>query len=156
MNPEPQPNPSAGFPLIPGLKPHVYRMGTQPVSPFVPAPAGNGRGDSPSARPEFAIRWENTPLRLTAQVRERENGCLFAEVFCANPALLNRAAALVGLGGKTENLPRCKAIPLTVSEQGGCSGVADLGPLEDVVKELGPELALIVFLLLEPGAENSL
>jgi hypothetical protein len=88
-------------------------------------------------------------------VREREDGRLFAEVFCTNPDLLNRAAVCVGLGGKTEAMPRCKAVPLSVPEPGGgCSGSAVLGPLADYVKELGPEIALFVTLLLEPGLET--
>lgn len=141
---------SQANPPPPHTRVRLPRFGSDPVSPFVPVAAGNGRGDPPGPGPRFAIRWENRQVGLTAEVREREDGRLLAEVFSADAGLLNRGWVSVGLGGKTEKLPLGKAIPLTVPEAGGCSGSADLGLLPEVVKELGPELALVVFLLVEP------
>ena len=41
-----------------------------------------------------------------------------------------------------------KLIPLQIAERNGCSGATDFGSLTNAVKELGPQLGLIVFLLM--------
>jgi len=48
-----------------------------------------------------------------------------------------------------------KTIPFTVAEANGCRGSADLGLLADAVRDLGRELRIIVFLLLDPAVHQS-
>jgi hypothetical protein len=72
---------------------------------------------------------------------------LIADAFATNVALLDKAWVSVGLVGKGENDTERKTIPLNVSVEGGCSSSVDFGLLVDVVTKLGPELGLIVFLL---------
>lgn len=66
---------------------------------------------------------------------------------CTNAGLLNRAAVSVGLVGTAEDRLIRKTIALDMPEKDGCSGLADFGRLTDAVKELGPQLGAVVFLV---------
>jgi hypothetical protein len=147
MSNDPDPNLSDLFPLPKGMKIRTRKFGANPVSPLFPVPVDGDRSDSTKPRSEFQIRWENQPLGVTALVRERENGHLIADVFCTNADLLDKAWVSVGLMGTTDQLIR-KSIPLNVPAKNGCGGSADFGPLTAAVKELGPQLGVVVFLLL--------
>jgi hypothetical protein len=151
MNTDPEPILSALFPLPEGIKLRARKFGAEPASPLVPAPVGGDKGPSSDPRPEFTLRWEDQQQGLTVLVRERENGHLIADVFCTDAGLLAKAAVSVGLVGTAADHLIRKTIPLNGSEQNSCSGSADFGPLTDVVKELGPRLGIVVFLLVQPG-----
>jgi hypothetical protein len=146
MNTDPTSNPPDFFPLPHGMKIRTPKFGAQPVSPFFPVPITEGE---PSAvRPEFKICWEDQQQGLSVVVRERENGHLSAAVFCTDAGLLDKAAVSVGLMGATAEHSIHKTIPLNVRDKTGCSGSADFGPLACAVKELGPQLGVVVFLLI--------
>jgi hypothetical protein len=144
-----------GIPLPEGSRRRVYKFGKKPTTGFfsVPVLAGNGNA---VGRPPFTIDWSDAEQGLSAVVREREDGHLIAEVFCTDARLLHKAWVSVGLGGKVDALPIGKVIPLDTPaaadtpRKGGCHGSGELGLLTDAVKELGSELALVVFLLLDP------
>jgi hypothetical protein len=146
-----------GFPLPEGYRRRVYKFGKKPTTGFysVPVPTGNSNA---VGRPPFAIDWSDAEQGLSVVVREREDGHLIAEVFCTDARLLHKAWVSVGLGGMVDALPISKVIPLNTPAatntpgKGSCSGSADLGLLTDFVKELGSQLALVAFLLLEPQA----
>jgi hypothetical protein len=142
-----KPNPSGPLPLPEGVKLRTRKFGTNPTSALVPVPVGNGTGDSSAPREEFGLDWEDPALGLTLRVRERDNGHLIAEVFSTDPARLNKAAVSVGLVGTVENGQLRKTIALTVAEENGCSGSADFGPLSAAVKELGPQIGVVAFLV---------
>jgi hypothetical protein len=72
---------------------------------------------------------------------------LIADVFCTYAGLLDQSAVSVGLMGVAADHVIPKAIPLNVPDNNCRSGSADFGPLTDVVKELGSQLGVIVFLL---------
>jgi len=135
------------FPLPEGVKLRARKFGANPVSSFVPTPVGGDKGDSSNPRPEFKIAWEDKQQGLKILVRERENGHLIADVSCTDAGLLNKAAVSVGLVGTLEDHLIRKTIPLDVPEATGCRGSMDFGPLADAVKELGPQLGVVVFLL---------
>ncbi len=70
-----------------------------------------------------------------------------APFFCAHADQLNKLAASVALVGTNADQLIRKTIPLDVPEMTGCSGSADFGPLSEAVKQLGPQLGVVVFLL---------
>ena len=86
-------------------------------------------------------------LGLKVHVREREDGHLIASVFCTDATLLNKVAVSVAVAGMVEDRLLRKTIFLNVAENNGCSGSADFGLLADAVQTLGPQLGLVVFLL---------
>ena len=148
MSTDPQPARPNPFPLPEGIKLRARKFGTKPFSDFVSASVGPNQSGVTAPQSEFTLRWEDAKQGLTVLVREREDGHVIAGVFCTDASLLNKAAVSVGLLGKLEPRPARKTIPLNVPESNGCSGSADFGPLADLVKELGPQLAVLVFLLL--------
>jgi len=147
MNSDPKPNVSDLFPMPKGMKLRTPKFGANPVSPFVYAPVGVDNC-SPEPRPEFKICWEDHQQGVSVVVKAGENGHLIADVFCTNVGLLDKAAVSVALVGTSPEHMIRKAIPLNAPEKDGCGGTADLGPLTAAVKELGPQLGLVVFLLL--------
>jgi hypothetical protein len=147
MNTDPKPTLADLFPLPEGTKLRVRKFGAKPVSELVPAPVGGNVAQAAAPRPEFKIHWEDQQQGLTVIVRERENGHLVAEVCCSDAGLHNKAAVSVGLVGTVEDHLIRKTIPLDVVVTGGCSGSADFGPLTAAVQELGPQLGVVVFLL---------
>jgi hypothetical protein len=129
------------------MKLRTPKFGANPVSPFVNASVGLDSASS-EPQPEFKISWEDQQQGVSVVVQAGENGHLIADVFCTNFGLLDKAAVSVALvGTSTEQMIR-KAIPLNAPQKHGCAGSADLGPLTAAVKELGPQLGLVVFLLL--------
>ncbi len=128
------------------MKVHSVKLGANPISAFVPVPRSEGTDSAPASRPAFEIPWEDQQQGLRVLVKERENGHLIADVFSTDAGLLNHAAVSVALVGAAE-YPICKVIPLKVPDDSGCRGSADFGLLSGAVKELGPRLALVVFLL---------
>jgi hypothetical protein len=146
MSTEPQQNLDDLFPLPKGVKLRTHKFGARPWSALVPAPVGGNLDASSTPRPEFQIPWEDQQQGLSVLVSEQENGRLVATVACTNACLLGKAVA-VGLTGSAAEHPICKTISLHASETGGCGGAADFGPLTDAVKELGPHLGIVVFLL---------
>jgi hypothetical protein len=135
------------FPLVKGMKLRTRKLGANPVSPLFPVSIGTDNHDSPDPRHDFTICWEDPKLGVTVRVREQENGRLIADVFSADAALLDKAWVSVSLIGTGVNHISHKSIPLKVAEKNGCSGSADFGPLADAVKELGPQLGVVVMLL---------
>ena len=136
------------YPLPEGVKLRTRKFGANPMSPLVATPTGGDTGDSSSARPEFKIRWEDQEHGLTVLVRERrESGHLVADVFCTDAGQLNKLAVSVALVGTVEDQMIRKTIPLDVPEKAGCSGSADFGPLAEAVNDLGPQLGVVVFML---------
>jgi len=149
MSTDPKPNLWDLFPLPKGMKHRSPKFGANPTSPPVPVPVGGDKGDTTDPRPAFQIPWEDPQLGLKVLVQEREDGHLIADVFCTNAALLNKAAVSVGLVGTAVDPLIRKSIQLNVPEKNGCRGSWDFGLLTNTVKELGPQIGLIVFLLLE-------
>jgi hypothetical protein len=147
MNTDPQPTQPEPFPLPKGMKHRAPRFGANPVSPLVPAAIGENGGHSSEARPEFKICWEDQKQGLTLVVQERENGRLIAEVLCTNASLPQQAAVSVGLVGTAADHLIRKTIPLGMPENNGRRGSVDFGPLTEAVKELGPRLGVVMFLL---------
>ena len=147
MATDPKPPLPGHFPLPEGLKLRSRKFGVNPVSSLVPVPVGGDNGDSSNPRPQFEIAWEDNQQGLKVLVRERDDGHLIANVLCTDAGLLNKAAVSVGLMGTVEDRLIRKTIPLDVPEATGCSGSADFGPLADAVEELGPQLGVVVFLL---------
>jgi hypothetical protein len=84
-------------------------------------------------------------------VRTNESGHLIADVFYTGPVELKTAWVSVGLVGTLTPFPIHKTILLNEPEKDGCRGSANLGLLTDVVKEIGPQVGIITFLLLWPG-----
>ena len=147
MNIDPKPALPDLFPLPEGIKLRARKFGTKPVSDFIPAPIPRDGADAAVPRPAFQLRWEDQQQGLTVFVREKANGHLIADVFCTDAGLLGKAAVSLGLVGEVEDHLIRKTIPLDVPEKHGCSGSADFGPLADAVKQLGPRLGVVVFLL---------
>jgi hypothetical protein len=148
MNPEKKPTLESEYPLPEGVKLRTRKFGANPMSSLVATPPGGDRGDSSPARPGFKIRWEDQEHGLIVLVRERrESGHLVADVFCSDAGQLNKLAVSVALVGTIEDQMIRKTIPLDVPEKTGCSGSADFGPLTEAMKELGPELGVVVFML---------
>jgi len=147
MSTDPKPTLPDLFPLPEGTKIRARKFGAKPVSPLVPAPVGGDKGDAAAPRAAFKVCWEDPQQGLTVLVRERDNGHLIADVICTEAGLLDKAAVSVGLVGTVVDHLIRKTIPLDVPEKSGCSGSADFGPLADAVKELGPQLGVVVFLL---------
>jgi hypothetical protein len=136
------------YPLPEGVKIRTRKFGANPISPLVPTPSGGDRDDSSSARTEFKIRWEDQEHGLTVLIRERrDSGHLVGDVFCTDAAQLNKLAVSVALVGTNEDQMIRKTISLDVPETTGCSGSADFGPLIEAVQELGPQLGVVVFML---------
>jgi hypothetical protein len=146
MSTDPKPPLSDLFLLPEGIKIRVRKFGANPLSPLVPVPVRPDKGDA-APRPAFQLRWEDPQQGLTVLVREQENGRLIANASCTDASLLNKAAMSVGLVGTVENYLIRKTIPLDAPEKTGCSGSADFGPLTEAVKQLGPQLGVVVFLL---------
>jgi hypothetical protein len=147
MAAEPKPTPPDLFPLPAGIKLRTRKFGANPLALHASALAGVCKGDPSAPREEFEIRWEDQKQGLTVIVRNRDDGRLIADVFAIDAALLNKAWVSVSLVGKAEHDSERKTIPLDVAEKNGCSGSAEFGPLVDVVNRLGPEIGLVVFLL---------
>ncbi len=139
------------FPLPESIKIRQRKLGARPVSPLVPTPRDTG--DSSAPRPAFENRWENQfqldePVcKITVIVREQDNGRLIANVFCTDAGLLSKAAVSVGLIGAVEVQTIRKTIPLDIPDKDGCGGSADFGALTEAVKKLGPQIGIIIFLL---------
>ena len=156
METDPKPPYTSMFPLPEGVKLRARKFGKNPFSAFVPAPVGGDMAAAES-RPPFQINWEDQQQGLSVLVRERTDGHLIADVFCTDASLHNKAAVSVFLAGNVDNNLIGKTIPLAAhaksdqQEKSGCSGSADFGPLTAAVKELGPQLGLIVFLNVLPG-----
>jgi len=147
MDTDPNPPLPDMFPPRPGIKRRTRKFGTTLVSPFFPVAVGKNGEDSSGPLPDFKICWEDKQLGLTVLTRQHENGRLIADVFCTYAGLLDQSAVSVGLIGATADHSISKTIPLVVSEKNGRSGSADFGPLKDIVKDLGPQLAVIAFLM---------
>lgn len=147
MNVDPKSNPSDLIRLPKGMKIPSHRFGANPFSEVVHAPVEMER-DSSDRRQDFKICWEDQQQGLTVVVQERENGHLIADAFSSDPGMVDSAAVSVALIGTTPDQIICKIVPFKVLQKDGCSGSADFGLLSTAVKELGPQLGLVVFLLL--------
>jgi hypothetical protein len=148
VNIEGKPTLESQYPLPESVKLRTRKFGTNPVSPLVSTPLGPDQADSCLTPPEFKILWEDQEYGLTVHVDEqRESGHLVASVFCADAGQLNKLAVSVALVGAIDDQMIRKTIPLHVQEKTGCSGSADFGPLTEAVKELGPKLRVVVFML---------
>ncbi len=139
-------------PGVPELSPQPTRFklrtrkfGAKPVSDYVTVPV-SGRQGGVDPQPRFELHWKDEQMGLTAVVREQENGRLIAEVFSSDAGLLGKAAVSVGLAGKEADHVINKVILLNAPVGNGCGGTVDFGPLADAVKELGTQIAVIVFL----------
>jgi hypothetical protein len=135
------------FPLPPGYKPRRYVIGTTPVSPPIFLPVDGDQDDSSAPRPPFETSWEDKKLGIRAVVREREDGRLMAQAFCTDAALLNKGTVFVSFGSGRADFNIGKSVRLTAPEEDGCSGSAVLEPFAQVVKDLGPEVRLVLSLL---------
>jgi hypothetical protein len=169
------------YPLPEGVKLRIRKFGANPTTGFVSAPGGGQGAAAGPARPPFKLRWEDTTLGLTVLMREDlASGRLVADVFCTDPAKLNKASVSVSLVGKGKDQSVRKEIPLNEPEtasqaistslapsigktislnepdprSGGCCGSAKFGSLNDAIGELGTELGLVVFMLLNEDPEN--
>jgi hypothetical protein len=127
------------------MKIHYHKFGANPFSPLVQVPVETDGSSDPG--PAFKICWEDQQQGLSVVVQERENGRLIADAFSSDPAMVDSAAVSVALVGTTPDQIICKVVPFKVLQKNGCSGSADLGPLAGAVKELGPQIGLVVFLL---------
>src|SRR5579871_453910 len=119
MNPTGQPSFEELFPLPEGVKLRTRKFGMTPPPPLVRIPMG--RDD----RPTLTLRWEDIALGLTVLVREQPlTGKLIAEVFCTNPAMVNKAAVSVTLVGRHEHnmIRRTVKLDRLDTERGGCCG----------------------------------
>jgi len=148
MNPERDTSDSQTLPLK-GIKIRRPFFGKNPVSELVPV--RNGGMDPESTPSAFQIHLNAPELKIAVSVHAEPDGRLQARAHCFDPALLNRAAVPVGLGGAMTDETIGRSIVLKVPEPDGCSGTADFGPLVDVVKRLGPQLRIIAFLALDPS-----
>jgi hypothetical protein len=135
-------SPADSFPLLPGFKRHKHKIGRNPVSPFFPIPAA----DSSAPQAKLTLRHENPALELAVAIHERDDGRLLAEVTCTNSALLNKAAAFVGLFGKIREDTIGKMVPLNTPAPAGCSGTVDLVSLTELIQRLGREIAVTLML----------
>ncbi len=146
MNTDPEPPLSELWPLPKHWKFRTRKIGAQPVSPLYPVAVARDNGNS-IPQSEFRIDWEDRELGITVQVREREDGHLIAEVRCTYADLIETSAVSVGLFGSAGEYAIRKSILLNVTGNDGRRGSADFGLLTDLVKELGPNLGVVVFLL---------
>ena len=144
MNIDPESNKPVFSPS--GIRLRKKKFGTNMGAPLVPVPANVA--DSLATRPAFELHLENPGIRLTVHMREREDGHLIVDAFCADPDLVNKAWAAVSLYGKGEWLRISKSIFLDVAEPTGCRGYADFGTMANALKELGHQMGLIAFLML--------
>jgi hypothetical protein len=131
--------------MNPTFKLRTRKFGAKPVSDYVTVPVV-GREHEVDPQTRFELHWEDAQMGLAAEVRELENGRLIAEVFCGDAGLLGKAAVCVGLAGKAADHVINKVILLNAPVGNGCGGTADFGLLADAVKELGTQIAVIVFL----------
>jgi hypothetical protein len=145
MSVDRNPNWSEPFSLPHGMKLRHPRFGANPISALFAVPITGNNGESSEPQPEFRISWEDQQQGLRVLVREREDGHLIAEAVCTNPGLFDEPVVSVGIVGAGVEPGNCRIIPLTVSENNSRSGSADLGLLKDAVKELGPQLGVVVF-----------
>ena len=145
------------FPLPQGVKLRARRFAANPVSEPASAPVGGPLGNNSAPRKAFELHWSDEALQLSVDVRERDNGRMVAEAFCKDASLLGRAAVSVGLVGEDEEVYDTVggSILLNETEDGGCAGSLDLGPLADAVERLGANLRLVAYLSLTPEAESA-
>src|SRR5947209_2115242 len=147
MNADPPPTFSDMFPQFKRFKFRTTKIGTKPVSPLYPVAIDGDKGAANAPRPHFKIDWQNEPLGITVHLHEREDGHVIADAHCTYADLLDTSAVSVGLYGSHGEHAIRKSVLLNVHESGGRRGSADFGLLTDLVKELGPELGVIAFLL---------
>jgi hypothetical protein len=104
--------------------------------------------DAPSG-PPFRMTRPFPDLGLTVTLRELragdDAGNLWVDVRSSNRCHLGLAAS-VGLVGKGDELHRL-TVELNAEEEDGCSGGGVIGPLSEIVQELGTDVELVVFLL---------
>jgi hypothetical protein len=139
------------FPLPDGVKLRTRKFGVTPPTPLVQVPVPGQAADAGPGRPTLKIRWEDSTLGLTVLAREdAATGRLIGEVFCSDPAMLNKASVSVALVGKHEHRMIRKTVKLDQPDNrtGGCRGSDDFGSLDNAIKELGAEMGLVVFVLL--------
>jgi len=152
MNSDRQPTLDEVFPLPKGIKFRQPKFGSKPASSVTAVRRSDTDvGPTPEA---FEIRWEDADQGLAVRVREQPDGRLIAETSCSNVAVLGKWVSVALVGTTTTEMIR-KTIPFSVVETNGCRGSADFGPLADAVRDLGRELRIIVFLLLDPAVHQS-
>jgi hypothetical protein len=101
-------------------------------------------------RAPFEAHWENPKIGLTVHFREREDGRVIADVHCTYPELEDGSAASVGLGGVVaDEIQKIhRTIRFTGQDQNGRSGSADFGTLTEIVKTIGPNAGIVLFLVI--------
>jgi len=152
MNPEKKYTLEELFPLPAGMKLPVHKFGQNPVTAMETVQVG-GQGAAGEDHPPLTLTWDDlVKLRLSVVVREDPtSGKLIGDVVCTDPAMLNKASAFVAVVGKREFEMIRKKIKLDQPDKrtGGCYGSAEFGLLKDAVAQLGTELGLVVFLLID-------
>ncbi len=134
------------FPLPPGMKLATRKFGVNPPLPLKAVRTGTQQTNLP-----LTFRWEDSTLGLTVVINEDQTtGKLAAEAFCNDPALKGKAAASVALFGREEFKMIRKTIKFDQPDNrmgSGCCGSADSGQLSDAIALLGPEMGLLVFMV---------
>jgi hypothetical protein len=131
------------FPVPEGVRVRSRRFGRKPASPMIVVDAAR----APGCEHGFTMHWEDAEQGLSVMAREQPDGRLLARVVCCDANLHGRAWLSVAVvGASSEHFIR-QTIPLAAPDSDGHSGSADFGPFGDIVKELGPQLGMIVFLM---------
>ena len=148
MNTDPQLGSENLIPLLARFKFHTHKFPPNPSSaPFLVLTDGNGEL-SANPRPAFNLGWEDQAFGVSVVMHEQQDGRLLAEVSCTRTDLLDTSAVSVALMGMQEGQLLRKTVFLTVSENKGRSGSKDFGTLAAAVKEVGPQISLLVFLMI--------
>jgi hypothetical protein len=135
------------WPLPPGIKLRRPQFGSSPESAPVTVRGSENTADATLNSERFEIRWKDPEQGFAVAMREQPDGRLIAEVSGVGNSLLGKWVS-VSLAGMVNDHLISKTIALKAPEQNGCNASADFGLLTDVARELGPQIRMIVFLLL--------
>jgi len=142
------------FPLPPSVKLRKPRFGTSGPSDPQPVPPVGELGDTgpDGVRAPYKLSWpragQDSGLGIEVTILEQKNGELLAYVESPRKEALGQGVSVALLGNIENRLVR-KTVNLSKAEEHGCSGVVSFGMLSQVVKELGDQLQVDAFLLVE-------